>query len=218
MNSSTRFKPQILSLILTFCVLTCSNMANAQSKYPVHAIQMVGGYSKHGSGDMNGIIFGAEYIKYVNRRVSLNYNFRASINDGKDEIIVNDLLTGTRTDASVRFTTAGVQLGVNGGLSFVRTTKHEFMISLGAFGRYQSASNGTDGYALYQPHLTGQPTVLIGFDNRSPQETFSFGGIFQLHYNYSINNKVFVGLSPGFQTDTNADVIPQVALTIGRHL
>ncbi|MEO6220116.1 MAG: hypothetical protein ABIO81_06790 [Ginsengibacter sp.] len=165
---------------------------------------------------MNGIVFGTDYINYISKKVSLDYNITATINDGKTLIIVNDVISGTQTDASIRFTTAGVQIGVNGRLSIIRNLKHEFMFSLGVFGRYQSASNGSDGYSVYYPQATGQPTILIGYDNRTPQETFSLGGIFQFQYNFTFNNKIYIGLLPGFQTDTNGDAIPQIALTIGK--
>ncbi|MBC7829755.1 MAG: hypothetical protein H7122_18570 [Chitinophagaceae bacterium] len=180
------------------------------------SFQVVIGYSKHGSGDMKGIVFGTEYSRYLSNIFLINYNLRASINSDKHTIIVNNTTTNTRTDASVRFTTAGVQLGVNVGLSLARHSKHEFLISLGGFGRYQSASNGSDGYSIYSPQATGLPVVLVGYDNHTPQETFSVGGLLQVHYNYTLRNKVYFGFIPGFQTDTNGDALPQVALSIGK--
>ena len=210
--------PKLYKLIVGFITLFFSFVTNAQNKLPGKAIEFVGGYSKHGSGDMNGIVFGAGYINYLTKKFSLNYNIRGTINDGKETILINDIPNGSQTDASIRFTTAGVQIGVNGGLSLIRNSRHEFIISLGAFGRYQSASNGSDGYSIYSPAATGLPLVLIGYDNRTPQETFSVGGIFQFEYNYTFRNRIYLGLVPGFQTDTNGDAIPQVTLTIGRRL
>ena len=180
------------------------------------SIQLAAGYSMHGSGDLKGIFFGTEYINFISRKFSLNYNFRASINHGKDELIVNNAVTGTSTDASIRYTTAGVQLGVNAGFSLVSSPAHEFIISIGGFGRYQSASNGSDGYSMYSPQVTGQPTVLIGYDNRTPQQTFALGGILQFQYNVTLTDKIYIGVNAGFQTDTNGDAIPQAGITIGR--
>lgn len=217
MAQINQFKYKAFTLCFFFS-LTMACYINAQDILPGKAIQVVGGYSRHGSGDFDGIVFGTEYIQYLSKKFSLNYNIKGTINDGKELIIVNNTVTGTRTDASIRFTTAGVQLGVNGGFSIIRSPKHEFMISLGGFGRYQSASNGSDGYSIYFPAGTGQPTVLIGYDNRTPQKTISFGGILQFHYNYTFNDKIYIGFLPGFQTDTNGDAIPQVSLTVGRRL
>ena len=199
-------------ILFVYCI------SKAQDKLPDNAIQVIGGYSKHGSGDFEGIVFGTEYIHYHTKKLSLIYSFRGTINDGKETIIVNNTTTGTRTDASIRFTTAGIQLGVNGGLSIIRSPHHELMFSLGAFGRYQSASNGSDGYSLYYPQTTGQPTVLVGYDNKTPQNTYAFGGIGQLHYNYTFKSKFYIGILGAFQTDTNGDVIPQAALSVGRRL
>lgn len=181
-------------------------------------ITVTGGYSRHGSGDMNGIVFGAEYAKYSSRSISLNYYFRGSINNGKDIIMINNGFTGTRQDASIRFTTAGLQAGINARYSFIRTKRNEMLISLGGFGRYQSASNGSDGYSLYYPSATGIPTVLVEYNNRTPQQTYAVGGLLQLQYNFTFNKNIVVGLAPGFQTDTNGDALLQGVIVIGKRL
>lgn len=205
-------------IFFCFCSLLFAVFTSAQDKLPGHAIHLIGGYSIHGSGDFKGIVFGTEYTNYLSKRWSITYNIRGTIHDGQEKIIINNLITGTRTDASVRFTTGGVQLGLNGGFSIVRNHQHELMISLGVFGRYQSASNGDDGYSVYFPSQTGQPTVLIGYDNKTPARTGALGGIFQLQYNYTFKNNIYIGLLPGFQTDTHGDAIPYVALTVGKRL
>ena len=202
-------------LLLVFCLVT-SVSSFAQDVLPKNALQFAAGYSRHGSGDLGGFVFGTEYIRYKTRTFSLNYNFRAGINFGKDEIMVHNNTTGTTKDQSIRYTTAGVQAGVNGQLSFVRTKRTEMLVSLGAFGRFQSASNGSDGYSLYMPSATGIPSVLVEYDNRTPQNTVAFGGIFQLQYKYHFNNKYFLGIGPGFQTDTNGDAILQGVAMVGR--
>ncbi len=218
MNFFALLRPELIRLLNAACTLFFFFTTIAQDKLPDKAIQVAGGYSHHGSGDMKGVVFGVEYRQYISNRFSLNYGLRGTINSGKETIIVNNLITGDRTDASVRFTTAGVQAGINGGLSIVRNIKHELIVSLGGFGRYQSASNGDDGYSIYCPQQTGQPTILIGYDNRTPQEIFTIGGIFQVQYSFTFRNKIFIGLVPAFQTDTNGDVILQAALTVGRRL
>ena len=182
---------------------------------PIHSVQFVGGFCKHGSGDMNGYMMGGEYISYLSRKFSLTYNMRATINSQVHEIYV-DNGGGSITDASIRFTTAGIQLGVDGGLSLVNSAKHEFMIKIGAFVRHQSASNGSDGYSLYYPIATGVPTVLVGYDNKTPQQTIAAGGILMLQYNFTFNNGLFLGLQPAFQTDTNGDAIAQGGLVFGK--
>ncbi len=189
--------------------------AHSQNTLPGKSLYVSAGYGKHGSGDLNGIVFGASLAKYHTKRFSLTYNLVGTIHYGKDEYIVNNTTTGERIDASVRYTTAGVQAGVSAGWSIVRTRRFEFLTAIGAFGRFQSASNGSDGYELYLPPRTGQPTILIGYDNSTPQNTFAAGGIFLLQVNYSIGDKVMIGLQPAFQTDTNGDLIPHISFIIG---
>jgi hypothetical protein len=226
-NYSNMRTPFFLCLFLFTANLCYSQSANALSNtttpdgkklLPKHLIQAIGGPSRHGSGDMRGVIFGTAYRKYTSPKFSLEYSIKGTIHSSVHTLIFTDNTFLQSTDASVRFTTAGVQLGVNGGLSLIRTRKDEFIISLGVFGRYQSASNGDDGYGLYYPQQTNVPTILVGYDNRTPQQTGAFGGLLQLHYNHTFNNKIAIGIAPGFQTDTHGDAIPYAALTIGRRL
>ena len=218
MHLFTKTRFYILALLLPIAGTALLNTVCAQQPLPRHALQVVGSYGNHGSGDMRGVVFGVEYINYLKPKFSLVYNLRGSINSSKHTIIVNNIDWGTSHDASIRFTTAGVQLGVNGRLSAVRSSRHELALSLGAFGRYQSASNGSDGYSLYNPNTTGVPTILVGYQNNTPQETLALGGLLQLEYNYTFRNKVYLGLLPAFQTDTNGDALPQLSLTVGKRL
>lgn len=185
-------------------------------KLPDQLILVTGGYSKHGSGDMRGIVFGAEYAKYISRRVSLNYYFRGSINNETHRITLNNTVSGHYQDASQKYTTAGIQAGLNIRNSFIRTKKHELLLSLGGFGRYQSSSN-PGGYSIYTTSaVTGIPTLLLGHYNNTPQKTYAAGGLLQLQYNFTFNKSIVVGLAPGFQTDTNGDVLLQGVLVIGK--
>jgi len=197
-------------------VIFCYPFFVCAQNLPGKQVMVTGGYSKHGSSDMKGIVFGAEYANYTSRRVSLNYYFRGSINNATDTIRINNTLTGQIQDGSIRFTTAGVQAGLNVRYSFIRSKRHELLISLGALGRYQSASNGNDGYSLYYPTVTGLPTILVEYNNKTPQKTYSLGGLLQFQYNITLNNNIILGLAPGFQTDTNGDALLQVALVVGK--
>lgn len=203
--------------LIIFCVCALSVCkAVGQGSLSKRSLQITGGYSKHGSGDMKGIVAGAEYIHAASSKIFLNYNMRSTINNGTQEIIINDAVAGTTQDASIRFTTAGLQLGVDGGYSFLRSRHLAMSFSLGAFLRYQSASNGSDGYSLYFPAATGLPLVLVGYSNRTPQQTVAFGGLVQFQFDVSLTKNMYVGIVPRFQTDTNGDAIIQFALAVGR--
>ncbi len=192
---------------------------NARQEVPAgepaaEAIQFIAGYSRHGSGDMDGIVFGADYTRYLSHTFSLNINIRGTINYDKDDYTYTNPTTHIRTDASVPFTTAGGQLGINAQLSVLRSKHHEIMFSLGGFGRYQSAS--PDGYSVTNPQTSGNPEFLFNFYNWNKQNTFAAGGLFQLQYHFTLSNNIMLGVAGGFQTDTNGDAIPQAGLTIGK--
>lgn len=208
-------KQVITKMVFSAAIFAVAAAGRAQ-KLPGRQLKIIGGYSRHGSGDYNGIIYGAGYTQHIKKKFSLTYNLQTTINNGKDEYIVNNTITGARTDASVRFTVAGLQAGVNAGLIILRTAKHELALSPGIFVRYQSSSNGDDGYELFLPQNTGQPTILIGYNNKTPQKTLAAGALLSLHYDYTVNNKISIGLSPAIQTDTRGDVIWCVSLTAGR--
>ncbi len=178
------------------------------------AIQFVGGFNIRGIGDQKGYTIGGEYTSYLSRRYSLTYNMRATMNSYKDELIY-DNGGGSTTDASVRFTTAGLQFGVNGGLSLVNSVPHEFTIKLGAFVRYQSSASG-DRYTVYYQTTTGIPAILVGYDNYKRQETIAVGGMFQLQYNFTFKNGLFLGVQPGFQADTIDEAFIHGALVFGK--
>lgn len=183
---------------------------------PQEYMQFFLGYARHGSGDYEGVSFGGDYTRYLSRPFSLSVDLRGSINSGKTELYYIHQPSGERTDASVRFTTAGVQFGINAQYSFVKSLHHEAMVSLGGFGRYQSASNGSDGFSTYEEQVTGLPLVLVGYDNITPQHTFAAGGLLQLHYHFTFGNHLLLGIRGGFQTDTNGDLLVQAGISVGK--
>lgn len=203
---------QILVLPLIFLF---SQSAYSQ-KLPTKIVQLVTGYSKHGSGDMNGIVFGTDYSSYRTKKGSVNYYFRGSINNGIDRIYFNNTIIGRVQNASIRYTTAGVQTGINFRHSFIRSQQHELLIGLGVFGRYQSASNGSDGYSIYYPFVTGVPSILVEYDNKTAQKTYSAGTLIQMQYNYTFKRNLTIGFGPAFQIDTNGDAIVQAVFTFGK--
>ena len=176
--------------------------------------QLIAGYSRHGSGDMDGIVFGADYTRYLSHAFSLNINIRGTINATHHDYSYTNPTTLHQTDASIRSTTAGAQLGINAQLSALRSLHHEVMFSLGGFGRYQSAS--LDGYGVMYPPATGYPEMVFSMYNSGKQNTISAGLLLQLHYNFTFNNNLLLGIKGGIQTDTEGDLIPQAALSVGK--
>ena len=201
------------TLLLCIILISAVNFSYSQHR---HAINVMAGYSKHGSGDMRGIMFGFGIKKYHRKSLSFEYNLRSTINHSHHGYIVVNSTSGTTTDNSVRFTTAGVQLGVNGALDVLPGLADELSIGIGVFGRYQSASNGSDGYSVYYPTATN-PTFLIEYNNSTEQNTAAVGGMLQISYEH-LFQKTAIGFAAAFQTDTNGDAIPHAAVTVSRKL
>ena len=68
MNISNSSKRGILKSILLITGIFLYSQGYSQLKLPTSALQVSAGYSRHGSGDFEGIIFGTEYIKYYSEK------------------------------------------------------------------------------------------------------------------------------------------------------
>jgi hypothetical protein len=163
------------------------------------------GVSKNGSGDIGGYAINSEFNNYFKNKWSYSVGLGATIHDGENTASDGSTIT------SLFYTVAGFQLTGKMGYSLVRNLKNDFGIRLGPFLRYQSYSTSSIGYG----YIAGSPNPGIQLYNEDPQQTFSVGGVLQLYYNYSINGKMFIGVSGCFQTDTNDDAISQLLLTCG---
>ncbi|MDB5231639.1 MAG: hypothetical protein JWN76_2444 [Chitinophagaceae bacterium] len=128
-------KPKIV-LLLLINVFLFNTFSFSQASLPWHSIELSAGYSNHGSGDMKGIVTGVPYTKYLSKKISLNYDLRNSINHSRNVIIVTNSSVGQLTDASVRFTTAGLQLGVNVQASFLRIYTMNYSLGWVALGGF----------------------------------------------------------------------------------
>lgn len=198
-----------LSLSLFFPFILFS-----QTKFSPNQIQVTAGRSTHGTRDMRGIIFITEYTNYFKKSLFWTIALGGTIHDGSRPLFFNDAY-GNAIDGSIRYTTAGVQATSHLGYSFIKTSRHELGIKVGALLRYQSSSY-YDRVSISYPLATGLPIPVITFDNTTPQRTYAFGGSAQILYNYSINKAISLGIQAGFQTDTNGDTITQAAFTIGK--
>lgn len=200
--------------LLVVFLFTCSTLS-AQFQNPKRHIQVSMGYSKHGSGDMEGIQFTTEYTDYFSSRLAWIVGFGGSMHDGSMPMYYINELSNKLEDASVRYTTSGIQANGFVGYSPLRNHQHEIQMRLGALVRYQSSSL-SDIISITYPSLTGMPYPVVDFINRSPQRTLSIGGSMQLHYNYTINNKWSIGALAGYQIDSEGDYIHQFSASVGR--
>ncbi len=183
------------------------------SKHLNKSLQLDFSRSKHGTGDLPGFSINTDYKKYFKKRLSFSIGLGATIHDGSFPIFYTDP-NGNTIDASFRYNTDGLQLTSKLGYSFIKNKNTDFGFQIGPVLRYQSSSYFDELNVLF-PLLTGLPFPVIAIINKSPQKTYSVGGIAQLYYHHSINENVYFGVSIGLQTDTNGDTIKQTGLACG---
>ncbi|WP_157488203.1 hypothetical protein [Dyadobacter crusticola] len=176
---------------------------------------MNAGLVKLGTGDMFGLMFGFSYEKKFSPRLSWLADLSTTIHDGADLMLVTIENQPTQ-DISYRYTIAGAQVGGKLAYDFIKSSKIDFGMRLGALLHYQSSSLA-DQRAIYFPIVTGYPLPLTVTIHREPQRTFALGGQAQLFGNYNVNRKLAIGASLGLQLDTNGDTMfPQLQVSVGR--
>ena len=193
-------------LILTFYSI--------QSKAQNQQIQFSVGTSFNGSGDTKGLGFLTEYNKKFKKKLSWSASLGGTIHDGSFDILYEYPIGQTR-DGSVRYTIAGFQGASHLGYSMFRTQTHDLQFRLGTVIRYQSSSYWDVVNVLYEP-ITGLPYPVIVFENTTPQKTLAIGGSSQIVYNYTLKNRISIGILASFQFDTQGDNISQLLFTIGK--
>lgn len=178
------------------------------------SLQIEMGTGLHGSGDLAGLTLNTCYTHYFRKKVSYTVEVGTSIHYGSSALYYTDKF-GKNIDGSYRFTTAGIQLAGKIGLSVFRNKKNDLGLRLGPLVRYQSSSVPDEITTVFPAAGTGFDVPISFVSNESPQNTLSIGGVFQLFYNYSISNKIYIGPSAGFQIDSNGDTITNISLACG---
>jgi hypothetical protein len=201
--------------LLLFCLLFIAFPAIAQQTL-VHqnSLHLSLGRSFHGSGDLSGIWFSAEYGHYFNNRFEVSGNVSSTIHYGAYHLFVSGP-TGN-FDGSFRYVTAGLQTGSKLGFALLRLKQHEIKIQAGAFFRYQSSSL-PDVYGVTFPPAINYPEPVYTFRQYEKQNTFSVGYSADISYIFSTTKNLRLGIKAGFQNDSNSDAITQIALVIGKH-
>ncbi|MCY7421487.1 MAG: hypothetical protein LH478_07065 [Chitinophagaceae bacterium] len=205
-----------MKYIFTLFLIATSSLSFCQKKLvPDQQISVAIGTSKHGTGDMAGIVFNTSYSKKFKKNLSWIVGIGGSIHDGQHPLYYT--FNGNEVDGSIRYTTAGLQLNAYLGYDLLKAGNHQFQLRLGPLLRYQSSSN-TEGFGIYYPAPgSGLPFPVVEFNHRTPQRTYTAGGSAQAGYNYTISKmNLSIGLDAGLQTDTNGDTITQLSLSVGK--
>jgi hypothetical protein len=193
-----------------FLFIVINHVVHAQSRQ----LQFSFGSSKHGTGDIKGLSYKFDYTKYFKKKLSWQIGLGGDIHDGVTPLYF-EYPAGNQIDGSYKYTTAGLQLGMDIRYSILKTDLHEIVLSAGGLVRYQTSSSSDVINILYSP-ITNLPYPVIVLENTTPQKTISVGATPKFGYNYTIKKKIAIGFLSGFQFDTNGDTILQFFLTLSR--
>ncbi|HMK19025.1 MAG TPA: hypothetical protein VK492_12550 [Chitinophagaceae bacterium] len=200
-------------LLLTTCYLFSIALTAQETS---NSIQLSGGKSWHGTGDLNGIIVDVSYKHQLKKRIDLTSGIATTIHYGKDNGF-NYLSPGSSPEERlINFTTAGIQLNSIINYSLIYSRDNQLKAGAGLVLRYQSSSR-PDSYSYYQdPSIFPEPFYV--FYNTEKQNIFTAGYTFGLSFLTKISSNYEIGLKAFFQNDTNADAITYISLIIGRNL
>lgn len=202
-------------LLLLTCVHCISQPATAQKAESLpNNLQLNIGRSFHGSGDLRGVFFSAEYGHYFKKRLEVSGTISSGIYPGAYTLLISG--PSGNYDASFRYVTAGMQTGGKIGFALIRSASHEFKIQGGAFVRYQASSS--EGYGVAFPPSINYPEPVFTFRNSEKQKIFTIGYSADIGYSFTTQKNLLLGIKAGFQNDSNADVLTHLLLTIGKRL
>ncbi|MGC1514552.1 MAG: hypothetical protein WA810_03170 [Maribacter sp.] len=173
------------------------------------------GRSFTGTGDLNGLIFGVTYGKYMGKKFNWDASLESTLHDNEEIDYFFTDESGNSFVGKSRYVTGGFQLVSTLGYTFSLGNRHELGLALGPLVRYQSSSV-PDAIGVFYPAITGLPRPVQIVEFTDAFKTISLGGTFRLRYHYKVNNALFLGLIGGLQTDTNGDTISYYSLLLGR--
>lgn len=200
-------------LLLSMCANAVAQTTDIAFSNKFVAIS--GGRSTHGTGDMVGVSQRVTYGQYFRKKLFWFSTIGADIHDGK--YLSTTIQDGTVLDHSFRYTSGAIQITGGAGWSFLRTSKSELGIKVSGVLRYQSSSYFDELAIIYDPKNIG-PYPATFILNTSPQRTYAVGVGPEAFYQQTIFKSIFVGLSAGFQVDTNGDVLTNISLSVGKKI
>ncbi len=173
------------------------------------------GRSFHGTGDLSGICFTAEYGHFVDRKLEISGNITSTMHWGSFGLFLNS--PSQSYDASLRYGTAGLQAGGKLGFAFLNQPNHILKAQGGSFVRYQSSSLPGQ-YGVTFPPAINYPEPVFTFRHEERQNIFTVGYTVGLSYAFVTTRQWMLGAKAGFQNDTNGDVITYYGIVFGKRL
>lgn len=198
-------------------LLICS-FSFAQEKSSDTPVSIIAefGLNRHGTGDMTGYSYGLRVHNPISKRVDIIVAFEANLNDSEDLPFIGEDLNGNTFDGTLHDVLAGFQLNAGIGFNLINSNRSKFGINPSLFGRYQA--NSALSSNIDYPIITGYPAPLRSLIRDEPGRTYAVGGSIRLYYHYKFSDKLLLGISPGFQTDSQDDTMLLTTLMFGLNL
>lgn len=203
-----------LRAILLCVILTPIMAARVQAQMTDHSIQVSGGYSMHGTGDLPGFVAEVGYDHVFSKRFDWSNALTTTIHSGKDLLFAYPNSPSPGADRGLNFTTAGFQLTSMGHFAPISVRDQKVKLGAGAIFRYQSSSM-PNAYGIYSdPRYFPEPFYVI-YDPE-PGNLFTIGYTFGITWEVRVAPRYAIGLKAMFQNDTNGDALTSLSLLFGR--
>jgi len=203
---------RILFILIPLLISSADSIAQKNSG---NSMQLYFARSFHGTGDLSGIHFSAEYGHFFKKRLEISGNITSTIHWGSFALFVTNQF-GT-FDESFRYGIAGIQAGSKLGYTILNFQHHSLKVQGGSFIRFQSSSL-PDVYGVTFPPAINYPEPVFTFRHEEKQNIFTIGYVAELSYVFITNKNLLLGIKAGFQNDTNADVISYYGVFIGKKI
>jgi len=193
-------------LLFSFLLLSLAVAAQKNRQLSVDLFR-----SFHGTGDMRGVGFGVEYGHYLKKRFEVAGGLASQIHH--DQFPLFFTMDNRRVDASYRIVTGGIQAYGLASYAPLRSLHHELKAGIGPLVRYQSSSaSGAYGIST----VANYPEPVFTFRQMEDQNIVTLGYHASLSYNFTFAKGLLLGVRAAFQNDTNADVLTQYGVRIGK--
>ena len=199
-------------LLIVFIFLSADTIAQKDLNNNIHVYFA---RSIHGTGDLPGVSFTAEYGHFFANKLELSGNITSTMHWGAFGLFLNS--PSESFDASFRYGTAGLQAGGKLGFAILNRPHHVLKIQGGSFVRYQSSSL-PDQYGVTFPPAINYPEPVFTFRHEEKQNFFTLGYTGEVSYTYITAGQMMIGAKAGLQNDTNGDIITYYGLMIGKRL
>ena len=198
-----------------FCAILFSLLSSpARAQITDHSIQVSGGYSVHGTGDLQGFVAEVGYDHVFSKRIDWTNALTTTIHSGKDLLFAYPNSPSPGADRGANFTTAGFQLTSMGHFAPIFVRDQKVKLGAGAIFRYQSSSM-PNSYGIYSdPRYFPEPFYVM-YDPE-PGNLFTIGYTFGITWEVRVAPNYAIGLKAMFQNDTNGDAITSMSILLGR--